>query len=228
MVSAFSYKPLTLYFVSDDKNEISEAVRNRMAELRIKSNREVERRSENSLSYVQLGNLLNGITPWDKAKPETIRGIERALDWRRNHLFDLIHGTGATLKPDSMSGNFVIRIIDVLHSTGTVTGSIEVPVPKEFASADLLAIYPDAQTILGLEQGRGIIFERSAKKPNRIGEVVIVRAAGKILLAYATDLKGAKVKTAQGLELRVEEFLGVLAFEIPRGARDFDAPKGLV
>lgn len=95
--------------------------------------------------------------------------------------------------------------------------------PQEFAGADLLAYYPEQDTVVGLEKRRGVIIKRTSQ-PTAVREIVLVKTQGQIMLAYAADLEGRTVRTAQRFQFDVQEFIGVFAFEIPRTAQDLLAP----
>ena len=178
-------------------------------------------------SYLsKIENNLQEISGVDKFKLEALRyiyGIDHAELERRT---GVKIPSGARIQRQTSASvqltgaDLIIIVIPVLQSGRVIIDSIEVVVPAKYKNADLLAFYSDSQTIDGIELGRGVVIERGAKTQSS-GEIVLVKALGKLLLTYALNADASRVVTSQGLEFAPDEIIGVMVSEIPRLAQDF-------
>ncbi len=228
MVSTFKSFSGTVWSVSKAVDHITDIVEKRIEELRL-SRRSVASRSEGAFSYVQLGNLLSGITEWKNTKVETIRGLERALDWRKGYLLALIHGEGFNDEPLFMqvaiadvTNQYVNYKIVLLSYEGNEIGERTMLVKKEHASGKLFGFTNQHATVHGISIGQQVLVK--AQKTFVADDMVLVQAGGQYILAYASNDKATRVTTAQNMELKTEKVVG-LAVDIISSPEIFRKPK---
>jgi transcriptional regulator with XRE-family HTH domain len=220
-------KRFRFFFVGNAKDhDVSQAVLERRSELKL-SLREVAARSEGAISHGHLGNLENGSTSWKGVKYSVLRGIERALEWKRGHLTELIHGKTTPASPDEgvielVNSDYVTTVIVILSHDGTEIGEKTVTVKRENLGEKLYGFTNQHNTVHSIAPGQSVKI--NSQKTFQIGDMVLVRASGQVILAYTLDAKASRVITAQDLELKTDKVWGK-AFERLENDGDFKRPQ---
>jgi hypothetical protein len=200
----------TLGYVSDDKNAaISDVVVQRRQTLK-RSLREVADRSEKGVSHSQLSNLENQYSRWKGARPEVVRGIERGLDWPEGYLWSLIHDKSTDTSEIDVTvldeSDYTKVVIVLLSAEGTEVGERTVTTKRQNANAKLYGFTNHQSTVHSVIPGQSVKI--ISQKTFDVDDMVLVKASGQVILAYALDKKAARVTTIQGLELRTEKVWG--------------------
>lgn len=222
-LDALAFKIL---FVPHDENAaISALVQQRRDELDL-SLREVAKRSERGVSHSQLSNLENQISQWKTARFGVIQGIERGLQWREGFLWSRIHGDTAPEFRESVfelsNSDYVRTVIMLLSSEGIEIGERTVTVKREHESAKLYGFTNQHNTVHSIPPGQSVKIK--SQKTYEIGDMVLVKVSGQVILAYTKDVKARRVTTAQGIDL-LTEFVWGRAFERLENEGEFKQPK---
>ncbi len=228
MFTAPYTQPDILVFVPDDLNaKITAAVRERRVSKTL-SVRRAAARSEGAISHSHWSNLENGYTNWTNATPVTVRGIERALEWKEGFLWNLIHGrnTSRITRNDGVfelsKADYVETVIVLISSEGNETEERTVTVRRENASGKLYGFTNPHNTVHSITVGQSV--KVNSQKTFEIGDMVLVKASGQVMLAYARDEKASRVVTAQEIELKTTKVWGKV-FERLENEGEFKQPK---
>jgi hypothetical protein len=167
-------------------------------------------RSEGALTYGHWQQLEKNVWAWENVKYQTIRGIERALDMNLEELWNMIHSPESNPQPVKAQRleevEYVSTIIVILSPAGEIAEEKTVTVARAYAGRKLFGFQNQHNTVLGVAPGQSV--KVAAAKIVKPDKMVLVKAGGQLILAYALDAKATRVITAQGLELRTEKLWG--------------------
>jgi transcriptional regulator with XRE-family HTH domain len=205
----------------------SEFIRTRRVELGL-SIRQAAKLSEGAITHSHWSLLESDDERWKKVQHDTVVGIARALEVSPDALWNVIRGRTPARSTTTegvfelSKSDYVESIIVILSIDGNEIGERTVTVRRENASGKLYGFTNHHNTVHSIAPGQSV--KVNSQKTFEIGDMVLVRASGQIILAYTQDTKASRVITAQGLELKTDKVWGK-AFERLENDGDFKRPQ---
>ena len=95
--------------------------------------------------------------------------------------------------------------------------------PSQNAQPKMLQSFAAGQPALG-DVMKAHLIKIKSQKTYELGDMVLVKASGQVILAYTKDAKARRVTTAQGIELETVKVWG-RAFERLENEGEFKQPK---
>ena len=204
----------TFFYVPDDNDtKTSEFVKARREFLKL-SFRKAAKQSEGAISHSHWTNLESGIYSWSRVELDTIIGMARALQMSADELVSIVRGqnsrVGITDKtvPRDVSDEYVFYKIVLLSYDGNEIGEKTMLVKREHTSGILYSFTNQQNTVHKIGIGQEILVK--AQKTFNTDDMVLVSAAGQIILAYANNEKATRVTTAQNMEFKTDKVFGVV------------------
>jgi hypothetical protein len=180
-----------------------------------KSQPRMESATGDVLSQSKISRLERGLVhPVDDLNSIEFSALLKAFSWT---LEDFTRETGIRLEDDvSLEreygltelklSDYAMSEIVILSFEGIEMEKRNVVVHRRYANKPLFGFTNQQATVHGVAVGQAVkILSTKTVKADRM---VLVKAGGAVILAYAVDTKASRVITAQGLELHTDKLWG--------------------
>jgi hypothetical protein len=175
----------------------------------------MESATNDVLSQSKISRLERAVVhPIDDLNPVEFAALLKAFSWT---LDDFTRETGIQITEDLLLereagivelsiSDYVMSEIVILSSEGVEMEKRNVVVHKRYANKPLFGFTNQQETVHGVAVGQSVKI--LSTRTVRADKMVLVRAGGAVILAYAVDTKANRVVTVQGLELHAEKLWG--------------------